>query len=98
LRRVPATSSHQTSHFDLPSLAAGGCCGIPSRKLRSAGPRLPGPGGARPGIGEIRERHHKAYDRWSPEAEAELVAAYLAGRSIEQLAADFERQPRAIMG
>jgi hypothetical protein len=50
----------------------------------------------RPGIGEIRQRHPKAYDRWSPEAEAELVAGYLAGRSIEQLAAEFERQPSAI--
>ncbi len=51
----------------------------------------------RPGIGEIRERHPKAYDRWTPQAEAEMVAAYLAGRSIDQLAVDFERQPSAIL-
>jgi DNA-directed RNA polymerase specialized sigma24 family protein len=50
----------------------------------------------RPGIAEIRKRHRKAYDRWSPRADAELAAAYLAGRSIEQLAASFERQPSAI--
>jgi hypothetical protein len=52
--------------------------------------------GERPGISEIRERHRKAYDRWTPKAEADLVAAYLAGQSIDQLAADFERQPSAI--
>jgi DNA-directed RNA polymerase specialized sigma24 family protein len=51
----------------------------------------------RAGIGEIRERYGRAYDPWTPQAEAELVAAYLAGRSIDQLAADFERQPSAIL-
>jgi hypothetical protein len=56
-----------------------------------------GPSEARPGIGEIRERHRKAYDRWTPETDAKLVASYLAGRRIEQLAADFERQPSAIV-
>jgi hypothetical protein len=50
----------------------------------------------RPGISEIRKVHRKAYDRWTPRADADLAAAYLAGRSIEQLAASFERQPSAI--
>jgi hypothetical protein len=50
-----------------------------------------------PGIGEIRERHKKAYDLWTPEADAELLASYLAGRAVAQLAADFERQPNAIV-
>ena len=50
----------------------------------------------RPGIGAIREQHRKAYDRWSPAADARLVAGYLAGGTVEQLAAEFERQPSAI--
>jgi hypothetical protein len=50
----------------------------------------------RPGIGAIREVHRKAYDRWTPQLDARLVAAYLAGRSVDELAADFERQPSAI--
>jgi hypothetical protein len=50
----------------------------------------------RPNIAAIREQHRQAYARWTRQADAELVTAYLAGRSIEQLAADFERQPSAI--
>jgi DNA-directed RNA polymerase specialized sigma24 family protein len=48
------------------------------------------------GVGEIGERHPKAYDRWTPPADADLVTAYLAGRRIEELAEDFGRQPSAI--
>jgi hypothetical protein len=48
------------------------------------------------GIAEIRERHPKAYDRWTPQADASLTAGYLAGMTIDQLAAEFERQPSAI--
>ncbi|MEV4642458.1 hypothetical protein AB0J80_34455 [Actinoplanes sp. NPDC049548] len=54
------------------------------------------PSADRPDIAKIRERHRKAYDRWTPRADAELAAAYLAGQTIEQLAADFQRQPSAI--
>ncbi|WP_229068991.1 hypothetical protein [Actinoplanes sp. DH11] len=50
----------------------------------------------RPGIAEVRERHRKAYDPWTPRLDADLAAAYLAGRTIDQLAAEFERQPSAI--
>ncbi|NMO50918.1 hypothetical protein HH310_06895 [Actinoplanes sp. TBRC 11911] len=48
------------------------------------------------GIDEIRERHPKAYDRWTGRADAELAAGYLAGRTIEELAVEFQRQPSAI--
>jgi hypothetical protein len=36
------------------------------------------------------------YDRWTPEADAELLAAYQAGRTIGELARDFRRPPSAI--
>ncbi|GIE93307.1 hypothetical protein [Paractinoplanes rishiriensis] len=47
-------------------------------------------------IAEIREKHRKAYDRWTPQADAKLAAGYLAGKTIDQLAVEFERQPSAI--
>ena len=44
----------------------------------------------------IRQRHPMAYERWSPEAEAKLVAGYLAGRTVDELAVEFGRRPSAI--
>ncbi|KAB1912279.1 hypothetical protein AB0J94_33045 [Micromonospora noduli] len=48
------------------------------------------------GIAEIRQRHPKAYDPWTPQADSELMKGYLAGHSIDELAVSFERQPSAI--
>jgi hypothetical protein len=44
----------------------------------------------------LRQRHPMAYERWTAEAEAKLVAGYLAGRSVDQLAVEFGRRPSAI--
>jgi hypothetical protein len=44
----------------------------------------------------VRQRPPMAYERWSPEAEAKLVAGYLAGRSIDELAVEFGRRSTAI--
>ena len=49
-----------------------------------------------PGVAEIRQRHPQAYEPWTPQADSELMTGYLAGRSIDDLAVTFERQPSAI--
>ncbi|RAO23041.1 hypothetical protein MED15_01436 [Micromonospora noduli] len=49
-----------------------------------------------PKIAGIRQRHPQAYDRWTRQADSDLVKGYLAGRSIDELAVSFERQPSAI--
>jgi hypothetical protein len=36
------------------------------------------------------------YDRWTPEADAELLAAHYGGRSIVELATEFGRPPSTI--
>ncbi|AXO37782.1 hypothetical protein [Micromonospora sp. B006] len=55
-----------------------------------------GPKGQPSGIAAIRQRHPQAYDQWTRQADSALVKGYLAGRSIDELAASFERQPSAI--
>jgi hypothetical protein len=51
----------------------------------------------RPDINEIRQRHPKAYERWSSAADALLLEGYVRdGRSIRELALEFDRQPSAI--
>lgn len=47
-------------------------------------------------VGEISQESPKPYDRWTPEADAELLAAYEAGASIGELARHFRRPPSAI--
>lgn len=51
---------------------------------------------ARPTFDEIRTRHPNAYERWTAPDDSLLLAGYRDGRSIEDLAQEFSRQPSAI--
>lgn len=51
---------------------------------------------ARRTLDEIRTLYPKAYDPWSPQDEAALAEAFHQGRSVEELAHEFGRQPNAI--
>jgi hypothetical protein len=54
------------------------------------------PTDSRPTLSEIRVRYPNAYERWSPSDDARLMAGHREGRSIEELAGEFGRQPSAI--
>jgi hypothetical protein len=45
---------------------------------------------------KVRERHARAYERWSDEEDARVVELHEGGASIEAIAKDLERQPNAI--
>ena len=47
-------------------------------------------------IERARERNPQAFKSWSPEEERRLADAYGRGVSIEQLARDHQRSPRAV--
>ena len=47
-------------------------------------------------VTSIRRAHPRAYDKWTAEEEANLKALAAKGRSIKELAAEFQRQPGAI--
>jgi ATP-dependent DNA helicase RecQ len=44
----------------------------------------------------IRKHHARAYEKWTQEEDADLLARYAAGIPLSQLATDFQRQPSAI--
>ncbi|MGV9378326.1 hypothetical protein ACWDRB_21085 [Nonomuraea sp. NPDC003707] len=45
---------------------------------------------------KIRARYPNAYERWCPSDDAQLMAGYRDGRSVEDLSEEFGRQPSAI--
>ncbi|WP_329377011.1 hypothetical protein [Streptomyces sp. NBC_01716] len=47
-------------------------------------------------VDEVRRRHGKAYQRWTPEDEQLLLQLHAAGEEVEGLAQRFDRQPSAI--
>lgn len=47
-------------------------------------------------LAEVRRRHPRAYEKWSPAEDDRLRRLYLAGVGIEQMARDLHRQPSAI--
>ncbi|MFC7547181.1 hypothetical protein [Plantactinospora sp. GCM10030261] len=51
---------------------------------------------ARPTVDEIRTRYPNAYERWTALDDSRLLAGYRDGRSMEDLAQEFGRQPSAI--
>ncbi len=47
-------------------------------------------------LSKLREKHPRAYAKWTPEDDARLKAEFVKGTSRAELAAIFERQPSAI--
>jgi hypothetical protein len=47
-------------------------------------------------VGEIRQSHPKAYEKWTPREDETLKTQRRAGRGISELAAMLRRQPSAI--
>jgi DNA-directed RNA polymerase specialized sigma24 family protein len=47
-------------------------------------------------LAQIKERHRRAYERWTPEEDASLRQQHAEGRSMGELAEAFQRQPSAI--
>lgn len=47
-------------------------------------------------LAQIKERHPRAYERWTPEEDASLRQQHTEGRSVAELAEVFQRQPSAI--
>jgi DNA-directed RNA polymerase specialized sigma24 family protein len=45
---------------------------------------------------QIKERHQRAYERWTAEDDESLRQQHAEGRSTEELAEAFQRQPSAI--
>src|SRR5436309_689717 len=44
----------------------------------------------------IKQKHPRAYERWTPNEDTDLTAMYAQGTSLDQLVAHFQRQPSAI--
>jgi ATP-dependent DNA helicase RecQ len=44
----------------------------------------------------IRRQHPRAYEKWTPEEDADLLSLYAAGTQLTGLVAHFQRQPSAI--
>ena len=47
-------------------------------------------------VDEIRRKYPKAYTEWTGEEESLLIAELARGKSIDELAERFQRQPSAI--
>ena len=47
-------------------------------------------------LSKLREKHPRAYAKWTPEDDARLKVEFVKGTSRAELAAIFERQPSAI--
>jgi hypothetical protein len=47
-------------------------------------------------VDDIRREHPKAYTKWQPKEEDLLAKEYAKGRTISELAGQFQRQPGAI--
>ncbi|MEW6026316.1 MAG: hypothetical protein AB1599_03350 [Planctomycetota bacterium] len=47
-------------------------------------------------VAQIRNKHLKAYEKWTKDADERLRKQYLAGKSINALAEIFQRKPGAI--
>jgi len=47
-------------------------------------------------LAEMRRRHPRAYEKWSPEEDGRLKRLFQAGVGIQQMARDLQRQPSAI--
>ncbi len=47
-------------------------------------------------MAEIRSTHRRAYEPWSEEEEATLAEFVRSGKSVEEIAAELQRQPGAI--
>jgi hypothetical protein len=47
-------------------------------------------------LSRLREKHPRAYTKWTPEEDARLKAEFAKGTSRAELAAIFEREPSAI--
>src|SRR5688572_1177695 len=47
-------------------------------------------------IREVKRRYPRAYEKWTPQEDAELSSLHRSGRSQSQLAEHFRRQPSAI--
>ncbi len=52
--------------------------------------------GSSPGFDKIRQRHPRAYEKWSAEEDERLRAQYGQGRDVSELAELFGRQPSGI--
>ena len=52
--------------------------------------------GSSPGFDNIRQRHPRAYEKWSAEEDERLRAQYGQGRDVSELAELFGRQPSGI--
>lgn len=48
------------------------------------------------GLSEVKQRHPRAYEKWSPAEDAELLDLHRQGTSVAGLAEYFRRQPSAI--
>jgi ribonuclease D len=44
----------------------------------------------------IKQQHARAYEKWTPEEDTDLLSRAAAGTSVSQLATHFQRQPSAI--
>lgn len=51
---------------------------------------------AEPAMHRAKRVHPRAYERWTPEEEAELRALHASGRSVAEIAGELQRQPSAI--
>ena len=47
-------------------------------------------------VEEMRRKHPKAYSNWTAEEDATLTSEHAQGKTIDQLAREFQRQPGAI--
>ncbi|MGH9800023.1 MAG: hypothetical protein ACRD82_06635 [Blastocatellia bacterium] len=47
-------------------------------------------------LDEIKRQYPKAYERWEPEEDRLLKEKFIAGATVNELAALFQRQPNAI--
>jgi hypothetical protein len=47
-------------------------------------------------VDEIRKKYPKAYEKWSEKEDKNLMAEYSRGKSIDELAENFQRKPGAI--
>ncbi len=45
---------------------------------------------------EVRQKHPRAWERWSDEEDARVVQLAESGKGVDEISAELERQPRAI--
>ena len=47
-------------------------------------------------LAAIRQHHGRAYEKWTPAEDADLLSLHAAGTPLSELATHFQRQPSAI--